>query len=92
MFEIEKTTNYRFQYNRLELRFKRFVDEAIEIIKEFPTDYQGKITHLANKKDGRMYRYRLPGCYLIYVLPETVQEEENGTLILTGVKMLYQRK
>lgn len=88
MHDVQKTTNYRFQYNKLSLRFKRFVDEAVEIIKENPTDYQGKITHIANKKEGGMYRFRMPGCYLLYVMPE----HEAGaptTITLTNVKMLY---
>ena len=88
MHEIQKTTNYRFQYNKLNLRFKRFVDEALEIIKEYPTDYQGRITHIANKKEGGMYRFRIPGCYILYIVPE--YEPGTGTTItLTNVKMLY---
>ena len=69
MYEIQKTTNYRFQYTKLNLRFKRFVDEAIDILKENPTEYQNKITHIGNKKDGGLYRFRIPGCYLLYVVP-----------------------
>lgn len=88
MHEVQKTTNYRFQYNKLNLRFKRFVDEAVEIIKESPTEFQGKITHIASKKEGGMYRFRMPGCYLLYV----VSEHEPGaptTITLTNVKLLY---
>lgn len=86
--EIQKTTNYRFQYNKLNLRFKRFVDEAIEIIKEYPTEFQGKITHIANRKEGGMYRFRVPGCYITYVVAEH-EPGEASIINLTGVKMLY---
>jgi mRNA-degrading endonuclease RelE of RelBE toxin-antitoxin system len=87
MHEIQKTTNFRFQYNKLNLRFKRWVDEAIELIKESPTEFQGKITHLANKKDGSLYRYRMPGIYLLYVVPNH-EAGEAATITLTAVKML----
>lgn len=88
MHEIQKTTNYRFQYNKLNLRFKRFVDEAIEIIKEYPQEYQGKITHISNRKEGGLFRFRIPGCYLLYVVPEH-EPEAPTTIMLMGVKMLY---
>lgn len=88
MYEIQKTTNYRFQFNKLSLRFKRAIEEAIEIIKESPLEYQGKITHLANKKEGGLYRFRLPGCYILYVVP-IHEAGENATITMTGVKMLY---
>lgn len=87
MYEIQKTTNFRFQYNKLALRFKRMVDEASEILKEYPTDYQNKITHIGNRKDGGLYRFRLPGCYLLYVVPEH-DEDATPNVILTTVKML----
>lgn len=87
MYEIQKTTNYRFQYTKLNLRFKRFVDEAIEVIKENPTDYQNKITHIGNKKDGGLYRFRIPGCYLMYVVPFH-EEGEAPSIILLSVKMM----
>lgn len=90
MHEIEKTTNFRYQYNKLNLRFKRFVDEAIEIIKEYPTDYQGKIKHLSNKKDGRLYRFRIPGCYILYIVPEA-EPDAPSAIILTSVKLLYSK-
>lgn len=69
MHEIQRTSNFRAQYQKLELRFRRFVDEAMDVIKEFPIDYQNKITHLGNKKDGGLYRFRIPGYYIIYVVP-----------------------
>jgi hypothetical protein len=87
-YEITKTTNYRFQFNKLTLRFKRFVEEALEMIKETPTSLQGKITHLANSKEGALYRFRLPGCYIIYVVPPH-EPGESVTITLTGIKMLY---
>jgi len=87
-YELTKTTNYRFQFNKLNLRFKRFVEEALEIIKETPTVFPGKITHIANQKDGSLYRYRLPGCYIIYVVPQH-EPGESATITLTAVKMLY---
>lgn len=87
MYEIQKTTNYRFQYTKLNLRFKRFVDEAIEVIKENPTDYQNRITHIGNKKDGGLYRFRIPGCYLMYVVPFH-QENEAPSIILLSVKLM----
>lgn len=87
MYEIQKTTNYRFQYSKLELRFKRFIDEAIEVIKESPMDYQGKIMHLGNRKEGGLYRFRTPGLHLLYVVPA----HEPGTsaiITLTAIKKL----
>jgi len=87
MYEIQKTTNYRFQYTKLNLRFKRFVDEAIDILKENPTEYQNKITHIGNKKDGGLYRFRIPGCYLLYVVPFHA-ENESPVIILTSVKLM----
>jgi hypothetical protein len=86
-YEIQKTTNFRFQFNKLSLRFKRIAEEAIDVIKESPMEYQGKITHLANKKEGGFYRFRLPGCYLLYIVP--MHETGVTTVVtLTGVKML----
>jgi hypothetical protein len=87
MYEIQKTTNFRFQYNKLNLRFKRMVDEASEILKEYPTDFQNKITHLGTRRDGGLYRFRLPGCYLLYVVPEH-EEDATPSVILTTVKLL----
>ena len=87
MHEIQRTTNFRFQYNKLNLRFKRMVDDAAEVLKEYPTDFQNKITHIGNRKDGGLYRFRLPGCYLLYVVP--IHEEGAATVItLTNVKTL----
>ena len=87
-YELAKTTNYRYQFNKLNLRFKRFVEEALEVIKETPTALQGKITHIANNKDGSLYRFRLPGCYIMYVVPAH-EPGESVTITITGVKMLY---
>ncbi len=87
MNEVQKTTNYRFQYHKLNLRFRRFVDEAVEIIKEYPTEYQNKITHIGNRKEGGLYRFRMPGCYLLYVVPEH-EEGEAGSIILTTIKLM----
>ena len=87
MYEIQKTTNFRFQYNKLPLRFKRMVDEAAEVLKEYPTDFQNKITHIGNRKDGGLYRFRLPGCYLLYVVPEH-EEGATATITLTTIKAL----
>lgn len=88
-YDVEKTTSYRLQFSKLNLRFKRFVEEAVETVKQTPTDLPGKITHIGNKKDGGLYRFRVPGCYLMYVVP--FQAPDNGqasTIILTGVQML----
>jgi hypothetical protein len=87
-YEIQKTTNFRFQFNKLSLRFKRVVEEAIEVIKESPMEYQGKITHLANKKEGGYYRFRLPGCYLLYIVP-VHDATKTAAVTLTGIKILY---
>lgn len=84
MHEIQRTTNYRFQYNKLDLRLKRFIEEALEILKESPTEHQGRITHIANRKEGGLYRYRMPGCYLLYIVPEHVPGEPV-TITLTNV-------
>jgi hypothetical protein len=51
-------------------------------------EFQGKITHLANKKEGGLYRFRIPGCYLLYIVP--AHEPGEGAIItLTAVKKLY---
>ena len=47
VYELEKTSTYRFQYSRLDLKKKRLVDAAIEEIKQTPTEAQGKITLLS---------------------------------------------
>jgi hypothetical protein len=85
--EVNKTTNFKFQYHKLNLRFRRLVDAAIEIIKESPTDYQNRITHIGNKKEGGLYRFRMPGCYILYV----VGHHEDGdamSVILTTIKLM----
>lgn len=87
MNEIQKTTNYQFQYHKLNLRFRRLVDGAVDIIKESATEYQNKITHIGNKKEGGLYRFRMPGCYLLYVVPE--HEPDSPALItLISIKLM----
>ncbi len=83
-YEIEKTNNFRFQFNKLTLRMKRFVEEAIEVIKESPTEFQGKITAIANKKEGRLYRYRVPGAHILYIV-----KQDEPIVMLTNLKTLY---
>jgi hypothetical protein len=85
--EIQKTTNYQFQYYKLNLRFRRLVDAAVEILKESPTEYQNRITHIGNKKEGGLYRFRMPGCYLLYVLPERTPDAPLK-VVLTGIKVM----
>lgn len=87
MYEIQKTNNFRFQYNKLNLRYKRWVDEAIELIRQTPTELQGKIMHIANRKEGGLYRFRMPGCYLLYIVPEHEPGEESA-IICTSIKLL----
>lgn len=88
-YEVDRTTNFRFQYNKLSVKFKRFVDEAIKIIQESPMDFQGKITHLANKKTHHLYRFRLPGAYVLYLVPKPGLKDKTNTIILFAVKTLY---
>jgi len=92
-FEIQRTSNFSAKYNKLTLRFKRLVDQAVEIIKEFPTDYQNRITVLSQKKEGRLYRFRLPGCYLFYIVPQGENDDEvrasaGNAITLTELKLL----
>lgn len=82
-YEFEKTPNYRFQYNKLPLKMKRFVEEALDIIQASPTEFQGRIRHLSDKKDHRMFRYRIPGAYLIYLVPN-----EGQVITLMNLKKL----
>lgn len=83
LYELEKTPNYRFQYNKLSLKLKRFINEALDILKEYPTEYQGKILHLANRKEFHMYRFRVPGAYIIYLL-----HKDQPLITLTSVIVL----
>lgn len=83
MYEFEKTPNYRFQYNKLPLKQKRFVEEALDIIQLTPKEFQGRIRHLSDKKEHTMWRYRIPGAYIIYLVPN------EGTIItLINIKKL----
>lgn len=87
MHEIQKTTSYSREYQKLGLRFRRLLDEAVEVLKEYPIDYQSKITKISNHKDGVMYRFRMPGCYLMYVVPP-FKEGEAVTITLLSIKQL----
>ena len=87
MHDIQKTSIYWREYNRLNLRYKRMIDDAIEVLKESPTEYQNKITRISKHKDGVLYRFRLPGCYIMYVVPEHA-EGEKVMLTLLSVKNL----
>lgn len=69
MHEILKTPTYQREYQKLGLRYRRMVDEAIEVLRETPLEFQSKITKISKHKDGMMYRFRLPGFYLMYVVP-----------------------
>ena len=82
-YEIKKTNNYRYQYNKLALKHRRFIDEAVEILKETPDEFQGKITALARKKDGRLYRFRVPGIHVLYIM-----HEEEPIVTMTQIKVL----
>jgi mRNA-degrading endonuclease RelE of RelBE toxin-antitoxin system len=84
MYTIEKTNNFRFQYNKLPLRMKRFVDEAESLIQENPFDFQGKIKALAKKKDGRLFRFRMPGVHLVYIV-----HDNELVITMTQVKTMY---
>lgn len=69
-YEIDSTSHFRSRYNKLDHRLKRCIDNAVEVLKEYPTEYQQKITFLSKRKDGGLYRFRMPGCYLHYIIPE----------------------
>jgi len=88
LYEIQKTSSFTYQYNKLELRFKRNVDTAIDIVKEYPTDYKNMITHLGNRRDGGLYRIRMPGCYIFYIVPEHNMEEEAVVLTMVNIKKM----
>jgi mRNA-degrading endonuclease RelE of RelBE toxin-antitoxin system len=82
MYEVELTTMYRQHYQRLNSKFQRFAREAQEILKEYPTDYQGRILNLTkNREKEQHFRYRMPGGYFIfYVL------SPNAPIVtLTGI-------
>lgn len=85
--EILKTSNYQFQYHKLKLRFRRLVDSAVDILKESPTEYQNSITHIGSRKEGGLYRFRMPGCYLLYVISEG-EPNTPVKVILSGIKVM----
>lgn len=63
------------------------VDGAIEVIKESPTSYQNRITHIGNKKEGGLYRFRMPGCYILYVVA-LHDDGDPASITLTNIKVL----
>jgi mRNA-degrading endonuclease RelE of RelBE toxin-antitoxin system len=83
MYEIELTATYRVQLNRLTQKFHRFVLEAIDILKESPTQYQDRIMVLSKQKEkNQRFRYRLPGgIYLFYTVHQT-----QPLVTLTGIR------
>lgn len=82
-YEIQRTNNFRFQYNKLALKHKRFVEEAIDVLKETPDECQGKITPLARKKNGRLYRFRVPGAHILYII-----HSDEPIVTMTQIKVL----
>lgn len=91
MHEIQKTSTYSREYQKLALRFRRMIDEAVDVIKEYPIEYQSKITKISNHKDGVMFRFRIPGCYLMYVVPP-FDEGEAVVITLLDIKQLTKRQ
>ncbi len=85
--DIDKTSNFANEYSRLNLRYKRLVDKALEIIKETPTEYQTLITQISKRKDGGLYRLRMPSCFLLYAVP-THKLNEYTTITLLNVKKM----
>lgn len=84
MYDIEQTSNYRFQYGKLPLKLRRFVDEATDILKLYPTEYKGRITHLSKHKDKtHWYRFRIPGAYIMYLV-----NLEEPLVLLSNIKIL----
>lgn len=73
MFEIDKTSMFRSKYEALPVRLRRRIQEGIEILKETPTDYRGRIMYMAKRKDkSALYRFQLQGIQLFYLLhPDT---------------------
>ncbi len=90
MHEIMKSSTFLREYQQLTLRIRRMVDEAIDVLKESPVEYQSKITKISKHKDGVMYRYRIPGCYLMYVVPP-FREGEFVDIILLDLKHLTKK-
>ena len=91
MHELQKSSPFIREYSKLNLRFRRMVDEALEVLKETPTDYQSKITKISKHKDGLMYRYRMPGCYLVYVVPP-YSEGEYTVITLLDIRNLIKTR
>jgi hypothetical protein len=91
MHEIQRTSTFTRQYQQLALRFRRMVDEAMDIVKEYPVEYQSKITKISNHKDGVMYRFRMPGCYMMYVVPP-FEEGESVIITLLDIKHLTKQQ
>jgi len=91
MHEIQKTSTFQRVYQQLPLRFRRMIDEAVEVLKETPEQYQSKITKISKHKDGLMYRFRMPGCYIMYVVPP-YREGESAIITLLDVKQLMKNK
>lgn len=87
MHEILKTSTYSREYQKLALRFRRMVDEAVDVLKETPTEHQSRITKISKHKDGLMYRYRLPGFYLMYVVPP-FEEGQYTIITMLDIKSL----
>ncbi|WP_303674263.1 hypothetical protein [Vampirovibrio chlorellavorus] len=88
MHNVDKSSNFKYKYSKLPLRLRRLTDEAVEIIREHPTDFKNRITHISNRKEGALYRFRQPGCYLIYIVPEPEVEGEAVTIIMMDLKAL----
>jgi mRNA-degrading endonuclease RelE of RelBE toxin-antitoxin system len=81
-YELEKTSNFRSRFDQLEFRLKRTVQEAQEVLKESPQEYQNHITFLSKRKDTLLYRFRVPGAYILY----TVHEKEP-LVTLTSIQV-----
>lgn len=84
LYELERTPNYRFQYGRLNLKLKRFIDEALEIVKQNPKEYQGRISYMSSLKNKNFYRIRIPGAYIHYWL-----DDEMPIITLTQIRILH---
>jgi mRNA-degrading endonuclease RelE of RelBE toxin-antitoxin system len=83
MYELEPTTQYRVKYNKLDARLKHLIHEAMEILREFPTEYQGRIMRLAKRKENVYYRIRVPGAHVHYFI-----HEDQPLVTLTNIEVL----
>ena len=90
MHELQKTSTFSREYQKLTLRFRRMVDDALDVLKESPTEHQSKITQISKHKDGLIYRFRLPGFYIMYVVPP-FKEGQSCTITLMDIKQLMNR-